>query len=119
MTDKVVVSELIFDVLAEKKTVLQALSLFPKNTQDINIKCAFDALVHREADEDLRKKVKGYALVQDEYLLDIAEILKKNRDLPKNIIAKYLKFHKDNLLGGDGRMSIKNILKNIKRMINF
>lgn len=116
--NRLLVSDLIIDVLTDKKTVLDALSAFPKDEEDINIKCAFDALMHREADEDYRKRVRDYALVQDEYLLDIANILKKNHDLPKNIIQKYIKFHESNLISTD-KGDLKSILKKIKRMINF
>ena len=54
--NRLFVSDLIFDVLTDKITVLEALSRFPKDNNDINIKCAFDALAHREADEDMRQK---------------------------------------------------------------
>lgn len=116
--NRLLVSDLIMDVLLDKKTVAQALSLFPKDKNDINIKCAFDALMHREADEDLRKKIKDYAIVQDEFLSDIASILKENHNLPKNIIAKYLKFHVDDLISDDDG-SLEKMFKKIKRMINF
>ena len=116
--DRLLASDLIFDVLTGKKTVQEALSQLPQNKTDINIKCAFDALMHREADEDLRAKIRGYAEVQDDFLADIAEILKQNRILPKNIIEQYNKFHKDNLIA-DTEDGIKNVLKKIKRMINF
>ena len=112
------VSDLIIDVLTDKKTVQEALSLFPKDSNDINIKCAFDALMHREADEDFRKKVQGYAMVQDELLHDISSILKSNKNLPKNIIQKYLKFHKDDLIGSD-KNDFSEFIKKIKRALYF
>lgn len=112
------VADLITDVLSDKITVAQALSEFPKDKSDINIKCAFDALMHREADEDLRAKISGYALVQDDYLADFAVLLKKNKALPKNIIQKYIKFHEDDLISDD-EITLKNVLKKMKRMINF
>ena len=74
--------------------------------------------MHREADEDLRKKIKDFALVQDDFLADIAQILKENQQMPKNIIEGYLKYHQDNLLA-DSEVGLKKILKNLKRMINF
>jgi len=116
--NRLLVSDLIIDVLKGKKTVSVALSLFPKEKNDINIKCAFDALMHREADEDLRNKVSGYADVQDEFLADLAHILKENEKLPKNIIEQYQKYHTDNLMG-EWDKPLKSILKNFKRMINF
>ncbi len=115
--DKLLVSDLIIEVLSDKKSVPQALAEFPKS-EDINIKCAFDALVYREADEDLRKKTVDYAQTQDDFLLEIASILKKNEDLPNNIIANYLNYNKYNLISID-ELTIENIIKKIKRMINL
>ena len=55
--NRILVANLIIDVLLNRKTVEKALVAFPKDKNDIDIKCAFDALLHREADEDLRKKL--------------------------------------------------------------
>jgi len=115
---KLLVSDLITDVLLNKISVQEALSLFPHDCDDINIKCAFDALVHREADEDLRKKEQDYALVQDEFLEDIATTLKNNQPLAQNIISQYLNYHKDNIIG-IYKTDWKTIFKKLKRMINF
>ncbi len=116
--NRLLVADLINDVLCNKKSVQDALSLFPDDKNDINIKCAFDALMHREADEDLRAKIRDYAMVQDDFLAQIAEILKENQRLPKNIIASYLKFHSDDLVS-EKENNLKTVLKKIKRMINF
>ena len=116
--NRLLVSDLILDVICDKITVSQALSRFPKERDDINLKCAFDALVHREADEDLRVRVRDYADVQDEFLADLARILKDNEKLPQNIIEQYQKYHSENLMG-DWEKPLKSILKNFKRMINF
>ena len=116
--NRLYVATLINDVLVDKISVADALSKFPKDTDDINIKCAFDALMHREADEELRKKVADYAQVQDEFLADLAQILRENQKLPKNIIDEYLEYHNDNLIG-ENLTFFKSVLKNFKRMINF
>lgn len=116
--NRLLVSELILDVVKEIKSVQEALSLFPHDNNDINIKCAFDALLHREADEDLRAKIPDYKETQDEFLLEIARILKENEKLPRNVIAEYLKYHGDNLISPD-ETKFNNILKKLKRMINF
>lgn len=116
--NRLLVSDLILKVLSDKINVAQALSAFPKEKNDINIKCAFDALVYREADEDLRRKVRNYADVQDEMLFNIAQILKENEKLPQNIIEQYQKYHSENLMG-EWDKPLKSILKNFKRMINF
>jgi len=112
------VAELIEKVITDKLSVADALKNFPKDKNDINIKCAFDALMHREADEDLRKKVKGYKEVQDDYLIEIANILKENQQLPKNIILKYLKYHNQDLISPD-KNDFKNTINKLKRMINL
>ena len=112
------VAKLIDLVLIGKITVDKALTYFPKEKDDINIKCAFDALMHREADEELRAKIEDYADVQDEFLADLAQILKDNQSLPQNIILEYEKYHSENLIG-EWDKPLKSILKNFKRMINF
>lgn len=115
--NRLFVSDLIFDVLTDKITVLEALSRFPKDNNDINIKCAFDALTHREADEDMRQKISDYAIVQDDYLIDIANMLKENQRFPDEYIQNYIKYHNDTLISEEE--NFKSILKKIKRMINF
>jgi len=112
------VSDLIYDVLVDKKTVQDAVSLFPKDKNDINIKCAFDALIYREADEEIRKKNSDYAQMQDEYLELIAKTLKENETLPKNVIARYLKYNNDDILAGNEK-TFRQKLNKLKRMINF
>ncbi len=112
------VSDLILDVLTSKISVQQALSQFPKTNDDINIKCAFDALVHYEADEEYRLKVKDYAQAQDDYLEYIASTLKKGEKLPENIIKRYVKYHNDNLIPVNQK-GVKSFVNYLKRMINF
>lgn len=116
--NRLFVSDLINDVLLNKKTVQEALSLFPKDKNDINIKCAFDALVHREADEDLRNNTPDYKDVQDEYLADLANILKENQKLPENIINEYLKFHSDDILASKEK-GFRAFIQYVKRIVNF
>ena len=116
--NRLLVSDLIIDVLTDKKTVQQAISLFPKEKNDINLKCAFDALMYREADEDIRAKYKDYASLQDDYLELIVRTLKDNEQLPKNVISRYLKYNSENLLPDEDK-TLKQKLKKLKRMINF
>ena len=116
--NRILVANLIIDVLLNRKTVEQALVAFPKDKNDIDIKCAFDALMHREADEDLRNKDADYALVQDEYLMGLSEILKNDEILPRNIIQEYLKFHHGDLISPVTK-TLKQKIQKLKRMINF
>ena len=113
------IAGLISDVLISKISVQNALSSFPSNKEeDINIKCAFDALMHYEADEDIRSKDKDYAQLQDEYLEYVASILNKGENLPKDVIARYYKYHQDNLISSKEK-GFRGFIKYIKRMINF
>ncbi len=116
--NRLLVSDLIIDVLCGKMSVSQALNLFPTDNNDINIKCAFDALVYREADEDLRKKNADYAQLQDDYLELIAKTLKENQNLPQNVISRYLKYNKDNLIYKKEK-NLKDVFEKLKRIINF
>ncbi len=116
--EKLLAADIIEDVILKKYSIKEGLEKFPKNRDDIDLKCAFDALFYLEADEDIRKKDADYATIQDEYLLDIAGYLKENKAIPKNIVEQYQKYNKDNLIG-DYDTSFKGIMKKIKRMINF
>jgi len=112
------VADLIIDVITSKLTLQEALKKFPNDNSDINLKCAFDALIHYEADEDLRKKIPDYALVQDEYLANIAQALKQKHNIPSNIVARYYEYHKDNIIAGN-KKGFRGFIDYIKRMINF
>lgn len=110
------VGRLIFAVLTERKTVREAISLFP-DTKDKNIECAYHALVHYEADEDLRYRDFEYREEQDDYLEFIAQTLVEGKELPKNIVADYEKFYH-----GVSRVwagGIKGFFKKFLRFINI
>ncbi len=87
------VGRLIYSVLAERKKVREALLLFPESS-DKSIECAYHALVHFEADEDLRYKDFDYREEQNDYLEFIAQTLSAGKSLPRNIIADYEPYYK-------------------------
>lgn len=86
------VGKLIISVLTEQINVREAIKLFPE-TSDKNIECAYHALVHYAADEDMRAKDIEYREAQDEYLESIAQTLDSGKDLPKNIINEYKPYY--------------------------
>ena len=90
--DRKFVSRLIISVLTEQRNVREAIKLFPE-TKDRNIECAYHALIHYEADEDLRAKNIEYREAQDEYLEFIAQTLDSGKDIPKNIIDEYKPYY--------------------------
>lgn len=110
------VAQLIYLVLTDKLVVRKALLQFPKDINDSTIKTAYHALIHREADEDLRSKDVDYKEEQDDYLEFIAQALQSGKDLPQNIIKSYDKYYKNIELPHS--KSLKGILKSLCKFLN-
>lgn len=87
------ISEIILAVLTEKLHVKDALLLFPQDKFDKSVECAWHALLHYEADEDLRAHDIEYREEQDEYLYFLSTLLREGKDLPANILKDYKQFH--------------------------
>ena len=87
------IGRLIFEVLTERKNVREAIKLFPE-TKDKSIECAYHALVHYSADEEMRYKDIEYREAQDDYLEFLAQTLSEGKPLPKNIIDEYKPYYK-------------------------
>ncbi len=115
--DRKKVSELIFEVLTKNISVLQALKEYPKNLGDPTLNAAFHALVHLEADEDIRNSDANYRDEQDMYLEDIANILAEGNALPCNVIEEYNKYYKDSLIYPN--IDKKTVFMRLKKMINL
>ncbi len=112
--ERLLVSELVKKALLGYIPVREALLRFPPDTKDKSIHAAFHALVHLEADEDLRKRDIDYREEQDEYLALISEILASGEDLPDNIIRNYEKYYKEADIP-----HAKNTAGNIKSFFRF
>ncbi len=93
MNDRVLVAELIRQVLISRMCVREAVLKFPRDTKDKSIHAAYHALVHYEADEDLRRRDELYREEQDDYLEFIFQVLERGGDLPENIINNYEKYY--------------------------
>lgn len=87
--DRRFVAALIRQVLISRLCVREAILNFPKDTEDKSIQAAFHALVHYEADEDLRARDELYREEQDDYLEFISNLLERGEDVPENIIQNY------------------------------
>lgn len=87
------VARLVLAVLTERTTAREAILRFPE-TKDKSIECAYHALVHFEADADLRYKDFDYREEQNDYLEFIAQTLSEGKSLPRNIIADYEPYYK-------------------------
>lgn len=92
--DRARVAELIRKVLMGYICVREAILAFPKDSEDTSIIAAYHALVHYEADEDLRNRDALYKEEQNDYLEFISYILERGEDLPDNIIKNYEKYYK-------------------------
>ena len=112
------VSNLIYKVLTETLSAREAILEIPMDTNDLSIKAAYHALVHHDADEDLRKRDVEYKIVQDEYLEFIAETLAKGDDLPMNIINNYEKFYNDEVDTKLDLSRFRGVLKKICKFLN-
>ncbi len=110
------IGRLIYSVLAERKSVREALLLFPQSS-DKSIECAYHALVHLAADEDLRYKDFDYREEQNDYLEFIAQTLSAGKSLPRNIIADYEPFYKG--VSHKWQEGTKGFLKEFFRFINI
>lgn len=112
--EKKLIAELIFKVLDRKTSVREALEKFPCNIKDNSIQVAWHALMHFEADDDIRKQDIEYAQEQDNFLKETALLLQKNESLPENILEEYNKYH-DPVIKSES----KGILNKIKSIFRF
>lgn len=111
------VASLIRFVLIGELCVREAILKFPRDCDDKSIDAAYHALVHYEADEDLRKRDELYREEQDDYLEMIASTLEKGDSLPQNIIANYNKYYKETSIPHQNNKV--GILKSFFRYLNI
>lgn len=104
--DRRFVANLLRKVRIGECCVREALMAYPKDTTDESLIAAYHALIHYEADEDIRFRDALYKEEQDDYIEFLAYTLDKGEDLPENIINNYKKFydsapilHKNNFHG--------------------
>lgn len=89
INDRIAVSKLLRRVRIGELCVRDALLLYPKDTDDESLIAAYHALIHYEADEDLRNRDRLYKEEQDDYIEFLSYILERGENLPENIIANY------------------------------
>ena len=93
-----------------------AIKYFPRNVEDISLKIAWHALLHFDADEDMRKSNPDYAQEQIVYIEMLAKILSDGKQLPQNILEEYENIYIDTVLPKNYNWWGK--LKSIFRFIN-
>ena len=111
------IASLIFDVVTGKSIVREALLKFPKDLNDPSSIAAYHALIHLEADEDIRNKDGLYKQEQDDYIISIAEIFQKGEELPFNVIKEYSDFY--DWAPSQFSNTKKGIWEKLKRVINI
>ncbi len=87
------VSELLKLVRLGQLSVREAMLKYPRDTKDESLIAAYHALIHYEADEDIRARDILFREEQDDYLEFIYTTLEKGGDLPQNIIDSYKEFY--------------------------
>ena len=70
ITDRKTVANLLRSVRLGNCSVREAMLLYPKDTTDESLVAAYHALIHYEADEDLRRRDPLYKEEQDGYILN-------------------------------------------------
>jgi hypothetical protein len=93
LSDRRVVANILRNVRMGIYTVRQAVILYPKDITDESLIAAYHALIHYEADEDIRAKDELYKQEQDDYIEFLSYTLEKGEDLPQNIIENYKQYY--------------------------
>lgn len=117
MSDREYVARLIVSVLTERISVREAILHYPKDTADKNLRAVYHALIHYEADEDLRAKDLAFKEEQDEYLNMMAELLSNGKELPLNIIKSYEDYYPE--IEIPKSEYFKKIIKAIAKFLNI
>ena len=90
--------KILFSVISGALTTFEAIKYFPKNVEDTSVKIAWHALLHYDADEDIRIKNADYAQEQIAYLELLAKTLSTGASLPPNILDEYESLYIDTVL---------------------
>lgn len=115
--NRIKIANILRRVLINELSVKDALLMFPDTTDDKSIMSAYHALVHYEADEDLRRRDDLYREEQDDYIENLSYILAKGNDLPENIIKNYEKYYQDTkIIHSDDK---KDFWKGFLRFLNI
>ena len=91
--DRIAVARLLKLVRIGQLCVREALLKYPKDTEDESLIAAYHALIHYEADEDLRNKDSLYKEEQDDYIEFLSYTLERGEDLPENISVNYKQYY--------------------------
>ena len=115
--DRVFVAKLLRSVRIGNCGVREALMQYPRDTDDESLIAVYHALIHYEADEDLRRRDALYREEQDDYIESLSYILEKGEDLPQNIIDNYKKYY--DTVPILHKKDIRGFLKSFFKLLNI
>lgn len=90
--------KVLYMVIEGSISPFEATKYFPKNIDDISLKIAWHALLHYDADEDIRNSDSDYAQEQILYIETLARILSEGNSLPQNMLNDYEEIYKATIL---------------------
>jgi len=90
--------KILFSVISGALTTFEAIKYFPKNVEDTSVKIAWHALLHYDADEEIRLREPDFAQEQIKYLELLAKILSEGNELPKNMLQDYEELYIDTVM---------------------
>jgi len=90
--------KILFSVISGALTTFEAIKYFPKNVEDTSVKIAWHALLHYDADEEIRLREPDFAQEQIKYIEMLAKILVEGKELPENILQEYEELYIDTVL---------------------
>jgi len=89
---------ILYSVISGAITPFDAVKYFPKNVEDVSLKIAWHALLHYDADEEIRAENPDYAQEQIRYIELLAKILVQGKELPANMLDDYENLYSDTIL---------------------
>jgi len=92
------IGNLFYSMISGQIIPREAIKYFPKNVEDTSIKIAWHALLHYDADEEIRQKDADFAQEQIQYIELLAKILSKGDILPQNMLDEYEEIYIDTVL---------------------
>ena len=75
-----------------------AIKFFPRNIEETSVKIAWHAILHFDADEEIRQKDSDYAQEQLKYLELLSKILSQGKELPSNMLEEYENLYIDTIM---------------------
>ncbi len=109
------VGQLLFSVITKQITPFEAVKYFPKNMEDTSLKIAWHALLHFDADEEMRLNDAAFAQEQFQYIEMLAKILSGGNSLPQNMLDDYEYLYKETVM--PKRYDFFGILKSFFRFL--